>query len=244
MMMDTIKNKIKNFIRLARVTREDKDDGIDSIVQCEGIDKPLNAMVAMPYGVSANVPKNATLVLLSNNGTSQSVVGIPTFPENRFRDLKEWEVKSGNYKTKCFIYFQDDGSVKIKAGADGGDIVLENKDATVKATMSDSGLDIVADTDITGDVNVTGDTTKLGDERITGDLNLIGDANLVGNVQHNFSAAVINSVATGTNNVVAPTITVTAAGALTLNGGGSVLLQSSGTVDINAPTVNINGVPQ
>ncbi len=64
---------------------------------------------------------------LAVGGTVQNLAGIPTNPENRFRDLKEWEVKVGNFKTKANIFFDEDGNIKIDATENGGYIRVENE---------------------------------------------------------------------------------------------------------------------
>jgi hypothetical protein len=110
MKKDTAQNA-DGIVTLGYVSNPDSDTDLDSVVQFQSNGETDNAGVFMPYGLSANIPKGATLVLLANNGSSQNRMAYGSFPENRFRDLKEWEVKIGNYKTKAHIFYADDGKI-------------------------------------------------------------------------------------------------------------------------------------
>ena len=170
MTLSELTSKIKNMIRPARVTQEDTDDGIDSICQVEFKGTPTDCQIAMPYGLSANVPKYATLYVLSMDGSSQSLVGIPTFPENRFRNLKENEVKTGNFLRKNFVYFKDNGDVVVKTGFDGGNVIIENQDASITMTLGDSGVDVVGNLNVDGNVSATGNLEVGGTIDADGDI--------------------------------------------------------------------------
>ena len=138
-MSDELKTKLKNMVRIGQVSRTDSDASLDQVPQFEAMGSPVNASLIQPYGLCANVPKNATAVLFNVNGSSKSTVGIAGFPENRFRDLKEWEVKIGNFKAKCYTYFRDDGTIELRTGLNGGDIVLKDNDDKFTLTISEDG---------------------------------------------------------------------------------------------------------
>lgn len=109
-----LEGMIQNSVSVSRVTNNDNDDNLNSVFQVMQNGKPSDALCVMPYGLSANVPKGSLVITLSNNAASESKIGIPSFPENRFRDLKEWEVKVGNFKTKAHVYFNDEGEIVFK----------------------------------------------------------------------------------------------------------------------------------
>lgn len=137
--MKNLANKIKNIVTYARQTLTMDDSKINQIAQTESMGKPINTNVVNPYGISSNPPKNSTHLRFTAGGSAQNTVSIPTNPENRFRNLKEWEVKVGNYKTKAHIYFEDDGSISLKAGKDGGDIRFENTDSSGSIEIKENG---------------------------------------------------------------------------------------------------------
>lgn len=135
--------KILGLIRIGNIVRPDSDDGLDSIAQIDYNGKTMNAVLVLPYGVSANAPRGANAVLLSNNGSTQDVIAIPFYAENRFRDLKEWEVQIGNYKVKSSIHFKDDGTLVIDSP---GNVEIQgNSDFAVAFNDLKSGFDQLVD---------------------------------------------------------------------------------------------------
>jgi len=103
--------KIASLVSLGQVSNPDTDKDLDSVCQFQSKGQTLNAALYIPYGMSCNIPKGASLVLFANNGSAQSHIGYGSFPENRFRDLKEWELKLGNFKTKAHVFFKENGEV-------------------------------------------------------------------------------------------------------------------------------------
>jgi hypothetical protein len=103
----------KDNITFGILSVEDDDSGIDSIAQVESDEKPFPCAMVSPYGVSANIPANCSIIVLSSNGDAGNRAGIPFFPENRFRGLKPWEVKIGNYQTKGHVFFANTGDIHI-----------------------------------------------------------------------------------------------------------------------------------
>jgi len=109
-----LKSMVQNSVTISRVTNSDTDADLDSVFQITQNGQTADSMCLMPYGLSANAPRGSMAITFSNNGSSDSKVSIPGFPENRFRDLKEWEVKVGNFKTKAHVFFNDDGEMVLK----------------------------------------------------------------------------------------------------------------------------------
>jgi len=117
--------KISGIIKLGYVTRIDSDDGLDSTVQVGFLGKTLDVSLYSPYGVSSNIPQGSTVVMAANNGSNENNIGYGSFPENRFRDLKEWELKIGNFKTKANVFFNEAGEIVVLAKS-GENIVLND----------------------------------------------------------------------------------------------------------------------
>jgi len=108
-----LRQKLANIVKLAAVTNPSKDDGLDTISQIEYKGKVINAAMVYPYGVSANAPKDCSVLLFALGGSSQNPIGIPFFPENRVRDLKEGEFAVGNLLTTTCVKFKEDASVEV-----------------------------------------------------------------------------------------------------------------------------------
>jgi phage gp45-like len=118
-----ILEKIRNILLFSRLTLASKDDENVIVAQMEGLGKPVPVYLVYPYGFSANAPKDSTVIAMAMGGTTQNKAGIPTMPENRFANLKEWEVKVGNFKTKAHIFFNEDGDIRVEN--DNGYFVLK-----------------------------------------------------------------------------------------------------------------------
>lgn len=110
----TVLGSISNLIGVAIVTNTDNDDSLDQVVQVTESGKPIDVLILSPYGLSSNLPQGASIFKMQIDGAPESQVGIGSFPENRFRDLKLWEVALGNYKTKAHVRFQDNGEIVFK----------------------------------------------------------------------------------------------------------------------------------
>lgn len=118
-MIEKLKTKIGNMIQWGRVAKSIVDSGVDQISQVESTgSKPFPVVLVYPYGISANAPTNANVLQFNIGGSAKAKAGIPTMMENRFRDLKEWEIKIGNFLRKNHIYFDDNGEILLNPTAD------------------------------------------------------------------------------------------------------------------------------
>lgn len=116
-MMD-VASKIKALFQWGRQSTKNDDSGQTQTGQIETIgSKPFPFIAVYPYGFSANAPVNSRVLSMNINGSGKGKAGLPTMPENRFRDLKECEVKVGNFKTKAHIFFAEDGDIKINTSS-------------------------------------------------------------------------------------------------------------------------------
>lgn len=136
-----VKNMVKNIIRWGQKTLPDNDSYVDKIGQGQSLGKNIEYVVCYPYGMSANAPVDSTLLVLSPGGNSKQNAALEMMPENRPRDLKEWESIFGNFKTKCFLKFDEDGNMILKAGPDGGKFRYENKNGFFEMS-SDGELNV------------------------------------------------------------------------------------------------------
>jgi len=123
--MSDIVAKIRSMIQTALITRASKDDSDIQTAQCEATGKPLNYANVNPYGLSSNAPKGSSVIRWLLGGSSQNPMGMAFNSENRFKDLKEWEVAIGNFLKKNRIFFDEDGGITIE-------VVEANQPITVK----------------------------------------------------------------------------------------------------------------
>ena len=95
-------------ITVGVVSVEDADTGLDSIGQAETDERNTPYAIVLPVGLSVGVPSGSNVLLLSVNGDAGNRVGVPFQSENRFRGLKQYEVKLGNLKKKTNVFFDDE----------------------------------------------------------------------------------------------------------------------------------------
>lgn len=118
-MIGEIKNKVKSMIQWGRVAKAIVDSGVDQVAQVESTgSKPFQVVLVYPYGISANAPPNANVLQMNIGGSGKAKAGIPTMMENRFRDLKEWEVKVGNFLSKSHVFFDENGEILLNPTQD------------------------------------------------------------------------------------------------------------------------------
>lgn len=133
--MDVL-NKIKAMIQWGRQSKKTDDSGRDQIAQVESTgSKPFSVVYVYPYGLSANAPTECNVLQFNMNGSAKGKTGIPSMMENRFRDLKEWEVVIGNYSTKAHLLFSESGDIHISPTSS------ESKDWAVQFTEMKAAFD-------------------------------------------------------------------------------------------------------
>lgn len=145
-LIDKVCTKLKNLIKKGYVSRETSSDSGDYLnMQITTLGKITNAQVIFPYGMNAMPPAKTLGLCFSVLGSEDMIYFIPFAMNDRFKNLKTGEVKSGSQKYQNFVYFKEDGS-----------ILIESKG---KIDIKSSGtIDIKA----TGDVNIDAPKTNLG----------------------------------------------------------------------------------
>ena len=106
-------NKIINLIKLAFVSKTNKDDGDFPENQIKYMGKVADCTVIYPYGMGGQVPKGGLMVVFNIQGQEENQAGIPTLPEQRIKDMKDTETWFGNPVAKSYIHFKADGSVEL-----------------------------------------------------------------------------------------------------------------------------------
>lgn len=115
--MDLLK-KIKAMVQWGRQSKSLDDSARDQIAQVESTgSKPFAVVYVYPYGMSANSPVECNVLQFNSGGSGKSKIGMPTMMENRFLNLKEWEVAIGNFKSKAHAKFDDDSNIRLNTSA-------------------------------------------------------------------------------------------------------------------------------
>lgn len=105
--------KLRNMIKRAFVTNPGKDDKEFPVTQVSALGKVSDMEMLFPYGLSANLPKDSIVLLLSVQGDESNQAGIGYRHDLRPKNLKEGEVEVGNFLQGTSIKFDVDGNIHI-----------------------------------------------------------------------------------------------------------------------------------
>jgi phage gp45-like len=172
---------IRNLIKRGVVTRATDDTGQFAIAQVQWIaGKSGNVEVVYPYGVSGYAPVGSLALMFNVMGHESNRAAIINNPKIRFKDLKEGEVAIGNFLTRSYIKFLENGDIEVIGVASqnvtitgdvnltiGGNcniIATGNINATaanLTANISGNADITCPQVDITGALSVTGDVTAF-----------------------------------------------------------------------------------
>jgi len=157
--------KLRNLIKIARITLSSKDDGKYSIQQINYMGKTTPCLVVFPYGMHANLPLDCLGTILSCNADEGNLHMFPHLSEERIKGLKPGEVIFFHPKTKSYNHYKNNGDIDVFAK---GDYILNcnNYNITAKQNINlNAGQDINAEAsnfNITAKLNVNGDTKFTG----------------------------------------------------------------------------------
>ena len=132
-----------NSIKRAIISLVKKDDKLFHTTQVSYNGKSADIEIQTPYGFCSVSPKNSLVLMLNIHGQEENRIGFADSPQERFKNLEEYEVQVGNYNTLASIKF--------------------NKDKSIDITTLQGVVNINATTiNINGKLNVVGDTTFTG----------------------------------------------------------------------------------
>ena len=144
---------IKNLIKRGTVSRKTEDSGDYSIAQIKWMSKKVgNVEVLHPYGMSSYAPVGSLALMFNIMGQEANRAAIVNDPKRRFKDLKEGEVAIGNFLTRSYVKFLENGDIEI--------VTTNNQNITV---TGDSNLTV------TGSANIT----STGNATITSDAHVV-----------------------------------------------------------------------
>ena len=109
-------DKLKNLIRLARITASGSDDEQFPSQQLEYLGKIANGIMVFPYGMHANVTPDVLALMFAAQGHPENRFVIPFNTRNRPK-LAEGEVALFHPPTGSFIKWDEDGNLLINNGS-------------------------------------------------------------------------------------------------------------------------------
>lgn len=173
--------KIYNSITLKRCIVNSVDDKSDfPTMQVKYLKDVIKIVQKLGiYGVCSNPPKGSNGILFPILGSDSNIACLADDIKNRFKDLKEGELVVGNYLTKAFIKFSQDGGIEIHAKyikhiADEGDISMTaSGNITNKAASTNISNPVVVSDNVTVAKSVTvSDTVNASTDVIGGGISL------------------------------------------------------------------------
>jgi hypothetical protein len=148
-MLDLIAS-IKSVLKHGYVSKVGPDDRSVHGAYCTYLGKenvPFENI--LPYGLYANPPVGTPLILMSKNGVEANLAGIPYGQKDRFKNLKEGEVKIGNPVSGAYILFSEDTGISQYAPKQ---IAIVTDDSYTITCAKDFKVISQQDVDFTGTV--------------------------------------------------------------------------------------------
>lgn len=154
--------KVYNSITLKRCVVESVNDVNDiPTIQIKYLKEVVKIVQKLGlYGICGNPPKGSSGILFPILGSDSNLVCLADDIKNRFRDLKEGEVVIGNYLTKSFIKFKEDGGVEIHAKYITQ--VAEDGKISLRATSTSIDNPVTIDNNLTVSKTVTATEDVIG----------------------------------------------------------------------------------
>ena len=148
---------MKQDIKQCVLTAIKDDSGAYPLAQAEYNGKEIDVLVITPYGVASIPPIRSHGVMFRIQGRGDTQFAIFNDYPNRFKDLKESEVQTGNYKTGTSIKHNEAGDIVIDAPKEN--IVIK---AAKKVTIDATEVTIISPVVINGGLQVNGESVSSG----------------------------------------------------------------------------------
>lgn len=190
--MQAVKNlysKLKNIIKIARLVSVDDSRNL-RFGNMNFLGKNQKGNVFSPYGLVHNPPVNSMGVIFALQGQESNLIGIFDDPKNRtLKNLKQGEIGLNNYITTDYLYFDEDGTLKVKVTEDidtdvGNDInTVAGNDINIEA-VNEINYEAQTKIDLTApiiDLNATILNINATTVNITATtVNMISNVNITG----------------------------------------------------------------
>ena len=170
-------NVLRNMIRYAYLLKNKSDGQDNQVAEIGFYGTKIQSRIIWPYGLSGLAPRGSTMLNMILNGQAQNNACIPTYPQERRRNMKEWEFATGNYKTKAETFYDDNGDLNVLA-PNGNVNIIAAKDVNVNCVNLTASA--------TAQTTITSPTITLdGDVTITGNSNVMGNSDVGGTLKNN-----------------------------------------------------------
>jgi len=136
--------KLRNLLKLARVTSTSEDSGNYPTIEVSFNGKVKSALLLTPYGLACNPSKDSLAFCMNVLGQESTMFAIPNDYINRFKNLKESEVATGNYSTGARTFYDESGNAIVFSPANtavaGKTVYLGDNDGStdILKELSDS----------------------------------------------------------------------------------------------------------
>lgn len=111
--MNFLLQKLVNMIKRGLVTLPGSDADPYCRTQVSYMGKTKNIEVVFPYGLAANLPENALVLLFNVQGQEENMAGIGNTPTQRFKNLAPGEVVVGSPRFGNYVKFGASGVIEI-----------------------------------------------------------------------------------------------------------------------------------
>lgn len=129
-----IGQKIRNLLKLARVTKPSEDTENYPTVEVSFNGKVKKALLLTPYGLACSPPIDSLAFCMNALGQESTMFAISNDYLTRFKNLKEGEVAVGNYLTTARTFYNEAGDVIVfsptNAALAGKTVYLGDNDGT------------------------------------------------------------------------------------------------------------------
>lgn len=115
MMRVPFEQRVLNMIRFAFLIRNMNDENENQVAEIGFLGRQLRTKLLFPYGLSAIAPRGSQLLVWSISGMPNNSASLPTYPQERRKQMVEWEVSLENQKSDAEIFLKDNGDVDVLA---------------------------------------------------------------------------------------------------------------------------------
>lgn len=132
--------KITNMIRYGYLTSRETDEERNQIAQIGFLGRKIPCRIIQPYGLTTGAPRGSEMIVFSIGALSNNQAGIPTYPQNRKKGLKEWEVVLSNQNKQSELFFDEEGNIHITTPEKNinisaeEDINIDSKNTNINST--------------------------------------------------------------------------------------------------------------
>lgn len=162
-------------MKVGTLTSSDDSGGMRrGVVKMQGR-TDAKTVLHTPYGLMHNPPPGSFVPTYQQMGLDSNLIGIADDPKSRpLTALKTWEVAIGNYKTRSWVLWRDDGTIEVSSEND----VIVTKATNVTVNASATTTVNCPSITLNGNVTIAGTLTQTGG----GAASFSGDITTTGNV--------------------------------------------------------------